>query len=564
LRTGGFAFVHGYPFKNVIRVEKQLFSHGIDVGIASTPKYNGMFKNYLKTALRNLLRERASTIINLSGLTLGITCSLVLYLIVTYHNSFDTFHVNRDRIYRVVSQSEGNNGKDYQPGTPTVLPDAFRMDFPEAEQVAFTSYRSEELISIPQNDGSTKKFMEEEGVVYTEPSFLKIFDIIIKQGDGQKSLDDPNEAIIAESWAKRYFGNTDVIGQTIRVENKDFKVSAVMADPPSNTDFPFYLMLSYTTIKKERDEQGWNSIWSDEQCYFMLKKNEPIAKVQSRMASFTKKYLGADDPDKTEFFAQPMTDFHFDERFDTYSNSTIPKTMLFAFGIVAFILVITACINFINLSTAEAIKRSKEIGIRKTMGSSRAQLIFQFLGETTMITLIAIVLSLGITQLTLNFINPFMKLNLQLDFGGTELIIFLVIVTAGVSLFSGLYPAWVVSGYRPALALKNQISNRNSSGYWLRKGLVVVQFVISQFFIIGTIVVIKQTNYFHQKDLGFKKDAIVIMPIPHESGVDVGKTNSKKKTLRDELRNIPGVEQVSLGSSPPSSGRICRADQTRR
>lgn len=517
-----------------------------------------MLKNYLKTAFRNLLRERTSTIINLSGLTLGITCSLVLYLIVTYHNSFDTFQSRRDRIYRVVTQSEGNNGKDYQSGTPTVLPDAFRMDFPEVEQVAFTSYRSEELVSIPQRDGTSKKFHEKEGVVYTESSFLKIFDIEITQGDGIKSLDDPNEAIISEGWAQRYFGKTDVIGEIVRFENKDFKVSAVMKDPPSNTDFPFHLMLSYPTIKKEREEEGWHSIWSDEQTFFLLKENESIANVQARMMAFSKKYIGADDPDKTEFFTQPMSDFHFDERFDLYSYSAVPRTMLFAFGIVAFILVITACINFINLSTAEAIKRSKEIGIRKTMGSSRAQLIFQFLGETTMITLIAIVLSLGITQLTLNFINPFMKLNLKLDFAGSDLLMFLAIVTGCVSLFSGLYPAWVVSGYKPALALKNQVNNRNSSGYWLRKGLVVTQFVISQFFIIGTIVVIKQTNYFHEKDLGFRKDAILILPVPFESGVDIEKTNSKKKALRNELSAIAGVEEVSLASSPPSSGNVSK------
>jgi ABC-type antimicrobial peptide transport system permease subunit len=233
--------------------------------------------------------------------------------------------------------------------------------------------------------------------------------------------------------------------------------------------------------------------------------------------------------------------------------------MLFGFGIISAILIITACINFINLSTAEAIKRSKEIGIRKTMGSSRGQLILQFLGETTLITVIAVVLSLGITQLALGFVNPFLNLHLALDFtNGTDLVLFLTGVTVIVSLLSGLYPAWVISGYKPAQALKNQINNRNSSGFWLRKGLVVVQFVFSQFFIIGTIVIIKQTNYFHQKDLGFNKDAILILPIPDEQGVDPTLTTSRKKTLRNELSEIPGVEHVSLGSSPPSSGSVSK------
>jgi putative ABC transport system permease protein len=525
-------------------------------------EFTTMFRNYLKTALRNLLREKSSTFINLAGLTLGITCSIILFLIIDYHKSFDTFHSRRDRIYRIVHSSEGNNGKEYQSGVPSVLPDAFRLDFPEVEEVIFTTYRSETLVLVPQKNEASKKFLEETGVVYTEPGFFRIFDRKMLQGNGVAGLDEPNEAIISKSWATRYFGTDDVIGEIIKTDNHEFKIAAVMEDAPSNSDLPFNLMLSYITIEKETEAHGWNSIWSDEHCYFLLRQGEDIGKVQSRLPAFTKKHNPDAETNKAEFMVQPFTDLHFDDRFDTYNYRTVSTSMLTTFGVIAAILLLTACINFINLATAEAVKRSKEVGIRKTLGGTRYQLVFQFLGETVMITVVAVILSLGLTQIVLGFLNPFLDLNLRLAVqSNLNLTLFLLGVTLMVALLSGLYPAFVMSGFKPALALKNKMTNRNSSGYFLRSGLVVVQFFISQFFIIGTIVLIKQTNYVHEKDLGFSKDAILIVPIPND-GSDEETAIQKKKTLRTEAARIPGVEMVSLGSTPPSSGSMSKTGFT--
>ena len=210
-----------------------------------------MFRNYIKTAFRNILREKGSTFINLAGLTLGITCSIILFLIINFHNSFDTFHAKRDRIYRVVHTSEGNNGADYQPGVPSVLPDAFRLDFPEAETVIFTTYRSDALVLIPHQGTESKKFQEEDGVVYTEPGYFRMFDRNVIQGDGFSGIDEPNEAVISEGLAKKYFGTTDVIGEIVKTDNHEFKITGVMNDAPTNTDLPFNLILSYVTIEKE-------------------------------------------------------------------------------------------------------------------------------------------------------------------------------------------------------------------------------------------------------------------------------------------------------------------------
>jgi ABC-type antimicrobial peptide transport system permease subunit len=522
-----------------------------------------MLKNYFTTAIRNVVHQKGSALVNIAGLTLGITCSLLLFLLVKHILSVDNYHSKKDRIYRVVSQTEGNKGKRHSSGVPPVLPDAFRSDFPEAEEVVFTTYRSQTMVTIPQPSPlEPKKYMEEAGIVYTEPAFFKIFDRPMLIGEAEGALDDPAEAIISRRWALKYFGKEDVRNEVLKFDTVEYKITAVMEDFPSNTDFPFDLMLSYVTIKRENEKVGWHSVWSDEHCYFLLREEQDIAGVSNRLPAFGKKFLG-DNVNKTEYLIQPLSEIHFDDRFDTYTYRTTSRGMLISFQVIALILVFTACINFINLATAEAVKRSKEVGIRKALGSSRSQLITQFLGETALITIISVLISLGVTQLALTYLNPFLELNLSLNFStDTFLWIFLLSITVLVSILAGLYPAFVVSGYNPVLALKNLISNKNSSGYSLRRALVVTQFVISQFFIIGTIVVINQMDYFSNKDLGFKKDAMLVLPIPVSEIPAEGKNVSKMRTLREELLKMPGVMGASLSSAPPSSGHVSNTSFT--
>lgn len=517
-----------------------------------------MFRNYLTIAFRNILRQRSSTLLNISGLTLGIAASIVLFLLLQHLNSYDKFQSNYNRIYRVVNSSDGNDGnRNYTPGVPSTLPPAFRLDFPEAEEVTFTQYHSGAMVVIPQPEGESKKFSEEGGVVFAEPNFFKIFDRDILIGDAPKSLDEPNEAVISLSLAKKYFDREDVIGEVVKLGEREFKIGAVIADPPNNTDLPFTLMLSYETVRKETEEHGWGSIWSDEQCYFLLKENESIVKIESRMADFTKKHLGNENFNNSLFHVQPFSDLHYDERYNTYSYSSVSRGVLLALGLIAVFLILTACINFINLATAEAIKRSREVGIRKALGSARIQLITQFLGETTLITTLAVLLSVCLAQVALSFLNPFLELELSMNFSSNlGLLAFLSCTLLGVSLLSGIYPALVLSGFKPALALKNQINNRNSSGFVLRKGLVVVQFFISQFFIIGTIVLISQTNYFRNKELGFRKDAILNIPIPEQEIPGDSASVSKMRTLKNRIDNLAGIELTSLCYTPPASGSV--------
>ena len=517
-----------------------------------------MFKNYLKTTFRNLWREKSKTTLNILGLTIGIAGSLVLFLLIRYHNSFDLNHSKHDRIYRVVTMSDGNNGKNYTAGVPTVLPEAFKNDFPEADEVTFISYRAGALIIIPQPGSEPKKFEEARGVTFAQPNYFKIFDRPIISGDPSKGLADPNQAILSKKLALKYFGKEEVLGEVLEYDKIQYKVTAVMEDAPTNTDFPFDLMLSYATKKSDFEKQGWHSIWSDEHCYITLKENTKPGDVEGRMPAFVKKYLGEENRDNQTFALQPLSTIHFDERFGNYNYNTVSQSMLLALRVIAFFLILTACINFINLSTADAIKRSKEVGIRKSLGSTRQQLIFQFLAETTLITFFSVVLALLLTKVSLGFLNTFLKLKLSLSFTDPMVVIFIVGVTVLVSLLSGIYPSLVVSGYDPALALKNKIGNKNSSGYMLRRGLVVTQFFISQFLIIGTIVLIAQMDYFRNKDLGFRKAAIITVPVPvkeEPSPADSAKS-SKMRTLRSEVLRLKGVEMASLNNSAPSSGMV--------
>lgn len=516
-----------------------------------------MLKNYVKTALRNLWRKKGSTLINIVGLSLGISGSLILFLLITRHTSFDNYHSKGDRIYRISHSSKRNDGERFTPGIPNSLPDALRNDFTELEEVVFTQYRSGSLIIIPQGNGEApKKYEEERGVVFTQPAFFRIFDRKVLIGDAIKGLDDPNEAVISKKLALKYFGKEDAIGEIVKYDTLEFKIAAVMEDAPANTDLPFDLMLSYATIKKQTEQNGgWTSIWSDEQCYFLLKEGESAQAITDRLPAFEAKYLEKEQAERTSYVLQPLKSIHSDERFGNYNYNTVAPSVLITLSLIAVFLILTACINFINLTTAEAIKRSKEVGIRKSLGSTRTQLVRQFLGETTLVTVVSLVIAVLIAQGSLGFLNPFLEESLDM-FSNPLLWVYLASVTIGVSLLSGLYPSFVVSGYNPVLALKNSLGNKTSSGFALRRVLVVLQFGISQIFIIGTFVLINQMSYMSSKDLGFRKDAIVSISIPQRENPIFGDGTSKMRTLKNQVEGLAGVESASINDTPPSSGSV--------
>lgn len=508
-----------------------------------------MIRNYLTIALRNIERNISYTVINIAGLSLGITCSLVLFLLISFLTSFDNYHPNGDRIYRFATSSDyGHEEYDFTPGVPSPFPDAVKSDIAGIESVLFISGDWGPLISVEEN-GERRIFGEEEAIAFTDSMYFHFFSRRLLSGSA--SLSAPNEAVISKRWAKKYFGEKEPIGKMIMVNNAhEYVIRGVMEDYPENTSFPFDLLMSYETIRQTKLQAGWKSVNSDDQCYVILEHGKDPEDINAQMAEFTEKYLGAERSKRMTRWLQPLNNIKHDSRLSNYAYKTVEMESIWAMGVVIVFLLMTASINFINLSTAVAIRRSKEVGIRKVLGSQRGQLIFQYLSETGLVTLFSVVASAGLAELALIVLNSFLELDLHIDLSQPKLWIFLGGIWLFVSLTSGLYPALLLSGFSPALALKNKLTNRTSGGFFLRRSLVVFQFIISQFLVVGTIILISQMDYFNSKDLGFTREAVITIPIPQRDSVHT------KMSVLAQVRGLAGVEQASLCSSPPSSGSV--------
>ena len=516
-----------------------------------------IINNYFKTALRILRREKSNSIINIAGLTLGITGSLLLFMLVENGSSFDSYHKNKDRIFRVVTSEKTSNGESFTQGIPPILVSALEDDFESQVEVAtFTSYRRNSIIGFSKPDGSFTKVNEPTGVAYAEPSFFEIFDREFLIGN-PSSIESPNTALISIDWAKKYFQNEDPIGEVIKYEDELYKISGVIEDYPSKTDLPFDLMLSYATIKQQKEASEWGGISDTDNCYFLLKENASVGNMEAQLPGFTDKYYG--EKDNTgfgkSFIIQPLNTLHSDMRFGNY-NTKMPFIAKMTFIVIGLVLLVSCCINFINLTTAAAVKRSKEIGIRKILGSSRSQLVFQLLSETFLVTLIATGISLLLGDFLLKFINPYLGLNISLHLSSRLTVwLYLFGVMIIVTILSGLYPAWIISSGKGGKVYSSNIPERKT-GFSVRSSLVVVQFFISQFFIIATLAMYSQFQYMQNIDLGFQKDAIVTLPIPVNEQVDTIQNQSVMRTLKSELQRLSGISMVSLNNAPPSSSGV--------
>ncbi|MDF9799890.1 putative ABC transport system permease protein [Catalinimonas alkaloidigena] len=510
-----------------------------------------------KSSLRNLWKNKSHTTINVLGLSLGITCSIVLFLLIRFWLSFDTYHSKADRIYRLVRTTTYQGNTDHTGGVPVPLPDALRTDFSDIEEAVFMSYFGRGLITINGGSDEAKNFQEEEGLVYIEPTYFKIFDRPLVQGNPATALDDPNEVVLSESMAEKYFGKQwqelEIVGQSVTLNKEtELKITGIAKDHPENTDLPFEMLISYATVKDAMlEDGGWGSIDSDNQLFMLLAEEQSPALVNERLPDFMSKY---DDMQmegmQVILSLQPLQEVHFDESRSAYSFGTIPMPVIYSLSIIAAFMVLIACINFVNLATAIATKRAKEVGVRKALGSSRTQLMRIFMGEAVIITFISVLVALGAAELLLIRMNDFLELDLQMDLlQDVSLFIFLFVVLLVVSLLSGAYPSWVLTRFEPSKVLKTSMSLSNQKGYNLRRALVIFQFVIAQAFIIGTLVLISQTRYLRQADLGFNQKGIVSVFLP-------GEDTQSKKTLKHELLRINTVENVSLAYSSPSSGSV--------
>jgi putative ABC transport system permease protein len=505
-----------------------------------------MIRNYFRIALRNLQRHKAYTFINVAGLALSMACGILIFIMVNYHSGFDNFHHDSERIYRVVTEQHRDN-ISYTSSVPTPLGKNLRQDYAYAEKVARVASFSDELITL-KNGGATKKFMEKDGVSFVEPEYFEIFNFPLVKGDKKSALTEPNTAVITEKMAKKYFGNEDPFNKIITLEYKvDFKVTGVLKDFPVNTDRTSQIYLSYPTLQAFNpwlgSDNAWGGINSGMECYVKLLPGIQTFQVENALQTYVKKFRPT-SKNVHHYKLQPLADIHFNPQYD----GVIAKKNLWILTFIALFLIITACINFINLATALAMNRSKEIGIRKVLGSLRGQLFWQFITETFSITLIAGIFAVGLSSLVLPVINSWFHSQMSLNlFSNFKLIAFLVTLVAVVTFFAGSYPGLILSGFKPIMALKNKITQSQIGGLNTRRSLIVTQFAISQVLIIGMIVIGIQMRYSTKSDLGFQKDAIVMLPIPDSSAIKI-------QTLKDRLQKVGGVEKVSACFAVPASG----------
>ena len=494
-----------------------------------------MLKNYLITAFRSLRRNISYSFINVFGLTLGIASCLVIFLVVKNELSFDTFNKKADRTYRVTF-----NALDFNANVSVGIIPAMRTYFPEMEHSTQVYYQQTALVKV----GNTR--YNEKNIAFADDQFTSVFDYNWLEGNPKTALSQPNTAVLTETFAHKYFGNKDAMGQLITVDNQTtYKVTGVIKDVPPNTHLPFNFLMSYETVRAGflRNMSHIYAIPGGSYAYIVLPQGYPVERMQGRMLGFVEKNWGkqiADDIKQLPL--QPLKDIHFDQRYINNIITPTSKDTYWALAGVAVLIIITACINFVNLATTQAIKRGKEVGVRKVLGANRIQLIQQFLGETSLLVVISVLLAYGAAIMFLPVITKWLNINISnTQLLQPSILVLLLVLTVALILLAGLYPAFVQSAFRPVDTLKSK-TGISLKGLALRKGLVLVQFAISQILIVGTLVVAAQMDFFQNEDLGFNKDAIITFDVPQ---------SSQREALGHQLLNTPGVTNICFSSSPP-------------
>ncbi len=514
-----------------------------------------MFKNYFKTAIRSFKRNKSYALINTLGLAIGIAACFLIFLVVQFESSFDNFHPKTNNIYRVGTEFHNEDGVGYSAGVAFPVATGLRVDFPQIKEVASIFQQGGQ---ITVEDGTTRqKKLQEDNFYYAEPQFFSMFNFPFLAGDAKTALNGPNSAVLTQATAEKYFGvgpdnYRDAMGKTIMYANKSlFTVTGILKNIPHNSDFPLSVVVSYsalqnTNVKNNLDD--WVSSYSQAYTFVVLPPDLPVDKFNAELKAFAKKHKPAEYANDV-FIAQPLSEIHYDERFGNFNGHTFSHSLITALLLIGIFLIVIACVNFINLATAQAVNRSKEVGVRKVLGSKRKQLVMQFLGETALIVFIALIFAIGITALTLPFLNKLLEVQMTISFiANPVLILFILATGAIVTLLSGIYPAIILSGFNPITALKSKITAKMIGGISLRRALVVLQFAIAHILIIGMFIVVSQMNFFRNASLGFDKAAIINVPVPGDSI-----SHTKIDYMRNQLLANPNIQSASFSFRSPSS-----------
>jgi len=499
-----------------------------------------MFKNYLKTAFRNIVRQKVYAIINILGLSIGIAAAILIMLWVTNELSFNRNNTNFDQIYRIVQQQQYSTRPLTTPCMPAPLAAAIRKDFPELIDL-FRFYDVPGVISV-----GDKRFAQ--SVSYADSGLFKVFSFNFLKGSPETAL-QPYTAIITKKGAEKYFGNDDPMGKVIKLNNKiSFKVNGIVENPPKNSSFTAELYLPFEHLHDigfELDRYGWNSFY----IYAQLNKNVDFQSVNQKIKHYFRKVRN-DETQTTELFFFPLKK----ERLYDFNGDPGMITNVYIFSIIALFILLIACINFMNLSTARASKRGREIGLRKLVGAQRKQLIYQFISESILMSLVALVFALALVQIFLPLFNELTSTELALNIFNPLTAGLLPGIALLTGVIAGSYPAFYLSSLKPLITIRKS-TNSDNGNPWFRRSLVIFQFVLSIGLIIITLVIYQQTNYINTKDLGMNKENVIYARLR-------GDLSKQFYDFKVRLLQNPGIINATRSSHLPfyigsNSGGLC-------
>lgn len=520
-----------------------------------------MLYNNLKVALRTLRKNKIYTYLNILGLTIGIAATLLIFRMVSYELSFNKNFKNYDRIARIVSTVKtSEQGLQLSVCTPTPA-----MDVVENTVSQFEKYsRVREMwsnLTIPNPNGGAplKKFSITPGktAFFVEQEFFDIFDLKWLAGEEASALLEPNTIVLTESWAQKCFDSVEgAMEQTVLIDNiYPVIVKGVIEDMPENCDFPAPFLVSFPTLLNNQSYffygTRWGSCSSNDQSYALLRDLDQWDAANTVLAKVgAEEYKDESGEQRRVHQLQALSDLHYNEDLGNSGTHRTGKTRLKVLSLIGILILIMACFNFINLATAQTMLRAKEVGVRKTLGSGRGELIGQFMSETGVIVLIAVILGANLAVFFAPFLNHVSDVPEELPFLSNPLVLsFLALITVLVTLLAGLYPAITLASFKPVKALSNNVSNKKYGGVAVRKSLVVLQFVIAQALIVGAIITIMQMDYIRSKDLGFDKELIYTFGFNYDS-----LSVARQTGLKQAMLQIPTVKSLAFSSDQPLSG----------
>lgn len=510
-----------------------------------------MFKNYIKTALRNLFKHKGYSLINIAGLAIGMTSCLLILLYVQHELGYDSFNEKADRIYRVAG-SYRYGGRDFEDAaSPAPMAGVMVKDYPEViDAVRFFKYGN---FIAQYKDNSFK----ERRVFYADTSFFNIFSVPLLIGNPETALASPNKLVLSQNTVKKYFGEEDPIGKTLKINNeKDYEVTGVFQEIPDNSHFHFDMLISLSSHPVDKDQ-----LWVGQylQTYILLHEKADHQGLEAKFPEMIKKYmapqleaflgisvekLAAEGEFRVDMYLQPLRKIHLHSDLRAEMEPTSDIKYVYIFSAIALFILMIAAINFINLSTARSAGRAREVGIRKVLGSYRKQLIGQFLTESMVLSLVSMTIAILLFWLALPIFNSLSGKVLSLsDLGRGPMLFALVLVTLLTGILAGSYPAFFISAFRPANVLKGQMKS-GAKARLVRRGLVVFQFMASIVLIIGTFIVYNQLNYIQDKKLGFNKEQVLILENTYLLKQQI-------ETFKNEILSYPQIINATISGSLP-------------